>query len=644
MSNTPKIRRRQFLAGAAAAGPVLGLTAARGASAAEAARPSVPATSPVVGETRPVTADVPRLTVGRTGSDFMVDCLKSLDIQYVASCPGSTFRGLQESIVNYGKNTKPEFITCLHEEASVAMAHGYAKIAGKPMATMVHGVVGLQHAAMAIYNCFCDQVPTIVLAGNVGAGTDRRPGTGVEWPHSAHDQAIIVRDYVKWDDQAENLQDFAEGLVRGYDLATAAPMGPVLAVIDAEQQEEEIPPHEKLFIPKLRVRSQPAGDPNAVAEAAKLLAAAENPVIVTSRYTRSEAGPKLLIQLAETLQAAVVDERFRMNMPNRHPLNHTERAAAAIRQADVVLALEPMDLFATLNAMQDTIGHPTQSKIRPGTKIIVIGTTDSAPKANMTAYARYSSADLSITGDAETTLPSLIRALEKEITPARKSAMATRGQKLREMSAEFGKIIRTQAAMGWDASPISTARLSAEVWEQVKNDDWTMATETHHMSNWPHRLWNMEKHYHTIGGSGAGGVGYNAPGALGAALANKEHGRLTLYLNGDGDLLMSPGVLWTAAHHRIPILYVLHNNRAYHQEWMHVQLMAQRRERGLEQARIGCAIEDPHIDFAVLAKSFGLYSEGPIENPNDLGPAIARALAVVRKGQPALIDVVSQPR
>ena len=333
MSNTPKIRRRQFLAGAAAAGPVLGLTAARGASAAEAARPSVPATSPVVGETRPVTADVPRLTVGRTGSDFMVDCLKSLDIQYVASCPGSTFRGLQESIVNYGKNTKPEFITCLHEEASVAMAHGYAKIAGKPMATMVHGVVGLQHAAMAIYNCFCDQVPTIVLAGNVGAGTDRRPGTGVEWPHSAHDQAIIVRDYVKWDDQAENLQDFAEGLVRGYDLATAAPMGPVLAVIDAEQQEEEIPPHEKLFIPKLRVRSQPAGDPNAVAEAAKLLAAAENPVIVTSRYTRSAAGPKLLIQLAETLQAAVVDERFRMNMPNRHPLNHNERAGAALRQA-----------------------------------------------------------------------------------------------------------------------------------------------------------------------------------------------------------------------------------------------------------------------------------------------------------------------
>jgi len=644
VSRTTKIRRRQFLAGAAAAGPVIGLTGTGVASAAEAQRPAVPATAQLAVETQPVAADVPKLTVGRTGSDFMVDCLKSLNIDYVAACPGSTFRGLQESIVNYGNNTKPEFITCLHEEASVAMAHGYSKIAGKPMAAMVHGVVGLQHATMAIYNCFADQASAIVLAGNIGEGTKRRPGTGVEWPHSAHDQAIMVRDYVKWDDQAANLQDFAEGLVRGYDLATIAPMGPVLAVVDAAQQEEEIPPHRTPFIPKLRVRSQTAGDPNAVAEAAKLLVAAENPVIVTSRYTRTEAGPKLLVQLAEILQAAVVDERFRMNMPNRHLLNHTERAGAALRQADVVLALEPMDLFATLNDVRDVIGHPAASKVRPDAKIIAIGTTDSAPKSNFTVYGRYSAADLHIAGDAEATLPSLIGAVEKEITPARKSALATRGEKLRGMAAEFAPAIRAQAALGWDASPISTARLCAEVWAQIKNEEWTLGTETHHMSNWPYRLWNMEKHYHSIGGSGAGGVGYNAPGALGAALANKEHGRITVHLNGDGDLLMSPGVLWTAAHHRIPILFVVHNNRAYYQEWMHVQLMAQRHERGPDRTHIGCAIDDPNIDFAGLAKSFGVYSEGPIANPADLGSALARAIAVVKRGMPALLDIVSQPR
>jgi thiamine pyrophosphate-dependent acetolactate synthase large subunit-like protein len=642
MSKTPKIKRRQFLAGMAAAGPAIGLSPA--ARAAEAARPSVPTVPGIAAETRAVAADGTPLTVGRSGSDFMVDCLKAIGIDYVASCPGSTFRGLQESIVNYGNNVKPEFITCLHEEASVAIAHGYSKIAGKPMASLVHGVVGLQHAAMAIYNCFADQAPAMILAGNVGAGTDRRPGSGVEWWHSAHDQGIIVRDYVKWDDQAANLQDFAEGLVRAHDLATTAPMGPVLNIVDAAQQEDEIPAGEKLFIPSVRKRSQPVGDPNAVAEAAKILAAAENPAIIASRYTRTEAGPKLLVQLAETLQAAVVDERFRMNMPSHHPLNHNERAGAALREADVVLVLEPIDLFNSIYTMRDVIGHPVTSKLKPDAKVIVIGTTDIAPKANLANYARYTEAGLTITGDAEATLPSLIRAVEKEITPARKSAAETRGAKLKAMSAGFTKAIHAQAAMAWDASPVSTARFCAELWEQIKNEDWTLATETHHYGYWPYRLWSMEKHYNAIGGSGAGGVGYNAPGALGAALANKEHGRLTVHVNGDGDLLMSPGVLWTAAHHRIPILYVVHNNRAYHQEWMHVQLMANRRQRGLDRTRIGCTIEDPNIDLAMLAKSFGVYSEGPIDNPKDLGPAISRALAVVKKGAPALIDVVSQPR
>src|SRR5215831_3684374 len=643
VSKEPKLRRRQFLAGAAAAGPVIGLTAGRAVAADTAPqRPSVPARPQTAGDTKPP-AELPKLVNGgKVGGDFMVDCLKALNIDYVTSCPGSTFRGLQESIINYAKNTKPEFITCIHEEASVAMAHGYAKIAGKPLASMVHGVVGLQHSSMAIYNAFCDQVPAIVLAGNVGNGTQRRPG--VEWAHSAHDQGIIVRDYVKWDDQANNLQDFAEGLVRAYDLATTAPMGPVMVVIDADQQEEVLEPDRKLFIPKLRTRSQPAADPNALAEVAKLLVAAENPVIVTGRYTRTEAGPKRLVQLAELLQAAVVDERNRMNMPSRHPLNHSQRGAAMIRQADVILALEPMDLFGTLNNVDDTIGRPSQPKTRQGVKVIVIGTTDTQIKANLAEYERYQGADMGIAGDAETSLPWLIQAVEKEMTPARKAVAQARGQKLSEAGAKFILAAHEEAAMGWDANPISTARMSAELWNQIKTEDWTMASEVNFLSNWPYRLWSMEKHYHSMGGSVGGGVGYNAPAALGAALANKEHGRVTVAMNGDGDLMMSPGILWTAAHHKIPILYMIHNNRAWHQEYMHVQRMAQRNERGIDRAWIGTTMNDPNIDFTALGKSMGVYSQGPISNPADLGPAITRALAVVKKGEPALIDVVAQPR
>jgi thiamine pyrophosphate-dependent acetolactate synthase large subunit-like protein len=333
-----------------------------------------------------------------------------------------------------------------------------------------------------------------------------------------------------------------------------------------------------------------------------------------------------------------------MNMPSRHPLNHSQRGAAMIRQADVILALEPMDLFGTLNNVDDLIGRPSQPKTKAGVKVIVLGTTDTNIRPNMGEYERYQAADMGIAGDAETSLPWLIQAVQKEMTPARKAIADARGQKLREAGGKFILAAHEEAAMAWDASPISTARLSAEVWNQIKGEDWTMASEVNFLSNWPYRLWSMEKHYNSMGGSVGGGVGYNAPAALGAALANKGTGRVTVSLNGDGDFMMSPGVLWTAAHHQIPILYVIHNNRAWHQEYMHVQRMAQRNERGIDRAHIGTTIDNPNIDFSALAKSMGVYSQGPILNPADVGPAIQRAIAVVKKGEPALIDIVSQPR
>ena len=108
--------------------------------------------------------------------------------------------------------------------------------------------------------------------------------------------------------------------------------------------------------------------------------------------------------------------------------------------------------------------------------------------------------------------------------------------------------------------------------------------------------------------------------------------------------MYSNGVLWTAAHHRIPLLSVMHNNRAYHQEVMHVQRMAARHQRGVSQSGIGTTLTDPNIDYAKIAQGMGVYAEGPIMEAKDLGPAIGRALAVVKRGEPALVDVVTQPR
>src|SRR5262245_18075079 len=468
MSKTPKIKRRQFLAAVAAAGPAIGLAAAtsKTAAAQTPARPSVPATPP--NETHLGTAQP--ITQGRSGSDFMVDAIKTLDFQYVSSLPAATFRGLQESLINYGKNTKPEYIMCLHEEIAIAAAHGYAKFARKPMACLVHGTVDLQHAAMAIDNAYSDRVPMVVISGNIQSAAARRPN--VEWNHAALDQNALVRDFTKWDAQPTSLQATVEALVQAYDLATTAPMGPVLVTIDADIQEEGLSQEEEahLRIPKLRPRAHPQGDEKGVREAARMLVQAENPVIYANRYGRTEKAPALLVELAELLNAPVVDGRLRMNFPSRHKFNHTGRREQLFSQADVILALEPQDLWGLTSEVRDLIGRPNLRLNRQADlKLIHIGTENLLLKSNYAEVQRYASADISLPGDAEATMPALIEAVKRELTPARSAALQARGQKLAEMAPRLLEQARADATYGWDASPISIPRMCMELWDSLRN-------------------------------------------------------------------------------------------------------------------------------------------------------------------------------
>lgn len=236
--------RRKFLKGAAVAGAA-GIAAPM--QSAVEARPV--AREPIVQDPRAETGTPPEvdvLTTDHSGSDFMVDVLRSLDLEYVCANPGSSFRALHESIINYGGNQKPEFITCCHEESSVAMAHGYSKVEGKPLGVLAHGTVGLQHAAMGIYNAYCDRVPIFLVCGNSIDATMRRPG--VEWLHSVQDAASLVRDFVKWDDTPISLQHFAESAARAYKIATTPPMEPVLIVADSDLQERPLAEKDKLRV------------------------------------------------------------------------------------------------------------------------------------------------------------------------------------------------------------------------------------------------------------------------------------------------------------------------------------------------------------------------------------------------------------
>jgi acetolactate synthase-1/2/3 large subunit len=596
-------------------------------------------------EDPPPESDV--LTLERSGSDFMTDVLKSLNFEYVCANPGSSFRGLHESIINYGGNKSPEFITCCHEESSVAMAHGYAKIEGKPLCVFAHGTVGLQHASMAIYNAYCDRVPIYIILGNTLEATKRRPGA--EWVHSVQDACAAVRDYIKWDDLPLSLPHFAESAIRAYKIAMTPPRLPVVLVADSELQENPISKDVNFHIPQLTIPSPPQGDSGAVKEASRLLANAENPVIVVDRSASNQEGVDRLVELAELLQAPIIDQAGRMNFPSRHPLNQSARRHQVISNADVILALDVSDLWGVVNSLRDQMHRSSRQGVKPGTKLISITSGDLYVKSNYQDAQRFQEVDIPIAADSEATLPSLIEEIRRQLSSERKSALLARWAKLKAARLDSLEEAKLDASYGWDASPITVARLCAEVWAQIKNEDWSFVSQigpigAWPMGGWPLRLWAFEKHYHYIGGSGGAGVGYNAPAAVGAALANRKHGRITVNIQSDGDLLYAPAILWTAAHHRIPILNVMHNNRAYHQELMHVQRMANRHSRGIDRTQIGTSITDPNINFAKIAEGMGVYAEGPITDPNDLGAALGRALAVVKGGEPALVDVITQPR
>ena len=637
--------RRGFLKGAGLAAGALAapLTAKTAEAQAPARAPSIPATPNIEAE-RGRPGDAEPLTQSSCGADFMLEVMRGLGIEHAAAFVGSSFRGLHESIINVGMVSEPRlgFISCMHEEVSVAMCHGYAKIAGKPMAAMMHDTVGLQHGSMAIYNAYADRAPVFLITPSAPDARTRK--TMVQTVHSVQDGAAIVRDFAKWDDNPGSLQHWAESATRGWKYAMTPPYGPVLLVTSTDLQEnprDENPPPRIPQPPKI---APPQAEDAALADAAKMLVSAEAPVLVADRVARTPDGLRHLVELAELLQCSVVDASGRMNFPWRHPLNQTSRGREPVAQADVILGMEMTDFWGTLHSYVPHTEASFQALTKPGAKRISLSSVDLNFHSNYQDFERYPDADLALAGDAEASLPSLIAACRALIDKSKRSAFDARGKKLAEAHQTARDVQRGLAAEGWDSQPITTARLAMEIYNVIKDEDWTLASGSLFQNMWPQKLWRADKHHNYIGDAGAYGIGYTAPASLGAALANKGTGRITVSIQGDGDLMCCPSTLWTATHEKIPILYVMHNNRAWHQEIMLLQQTANRMQRGTDRTHIGTTIRNPDIDFAKLAESMGVYGQGPVTDPKDLNAALKRAIARVKAGEPALIDVVCQGR
>jgi acetolactate synthase-1/2/3 large subunit len=578
------------------------------------------------------------------GSDLIVDLLKAYDIEYAALNPGATFRGLHDSIVNYGGNMRPEIIQCCHEEIAVAVAHGYGKAKGRPMAAIVHDIVGLLHAAMAVYIAWLDRSPVLVLGGTGPMAVEqRRPW--IDWIHTALVQGQAVRDYVKWDDQPASLPGIVESFLRAHRTAMMEPRGPVYLCFDAALQEQAV--DGVIPLPEIGRFAPPApiqADPRALDVAAQWLVEARRPVAVAEFVGRTARGVAGLIELADLLDLPVLDLGSRFNFPNTHPLDLTGAEGDLLPEADLVLALDVFDLQKALGTTDRTArrGRPS---VQEGTKIIHISLNDLAPRSWAQDYGRLQAVDLSIAGDTAVALRALAERcrplVEKDGSHAagrreRRAALENARGRLRDRWGEAAERDR-------DARPVSWSRLAADLGAVVKDEDWVLVNRT--LRGWTRRLWEWKHPYQYVGALGGGSVGHGIGQAMGAALAHRGTGRLCIDLQPDGDFLFTSGGLWTAAHYRIPLLIVMFNNRSYFNDEDHQILMARARGRPVENAHIGLRIDDPPVDFAGLARSYGVHGEGPIEDPADLRPALERAVRhVKREHKPALVDVITQSR
>ncbi|MER3390868.1 MAG: thiamine pyrophosphate-binding protein [Microcella sp.] len=569
------------------------------------------------------------------GSDVVVDFLQSKNIEYIALNPGASFRGLHDSIVNHGANS-PEIILVPHEKVAVGIAHGFAKATGRMMGVALHDLVGLLHGTMGVYYAYVDRAPMVILGG-AGPMDAARRRPWIDWIHTANVQNAAVREYTKWDDHPFSVAAIPESLERGWRIAGAHPQGPVYIALDADLQEEEVTGDR----PRLRdhdsVPTQLSPDPHALESLADMLCAAARPVLIAGAVGRDPAMWTVLVELAELVGAAVVDTNIRHNFPNRHPLNLT--GSDVVSEADLVVLLDVKDVgqHTGLLTKADRGGR---LRSPAGAKIVDIGFGDIGISSWSVDYGGFYEADLRVTADTTAALPLLLDATRGRVSQEE----AGHAQARHRRRAEFGRIHDDLRSRWSDVAQaphlgeaMSTARLVHEVGQAIAPHDWILTAGTG--NGWAPRLWDFDRHDRHVGRSL--GTSTQIGISLGVALAYRGTGRLVVDLQPDGDLMFDASALWVASHHRIPMLVIMVNNRAYNNDWVHQKAMADERDTPRERTWIGITIEDPEPDFATLARSFGWHAAGPITEPDAIGAAVAEAIDhIQRTGMPALVDIV----
>ncbi len=569
---------------------------------------------------------VPSQDNGQWGSDAIADMLRALGLPYIALNPGASYRGLHDSLVNRLGNRDPQMLLCLHEEAAVAIAHGWAKVKDAPLCAIVHSNVGLMHATMAVFNAWCDRAPLLLLGatGPVDAAK-RRPW--IDWIHTAKDQGALIRDYTKWDDQPASVPAAMESLLRAWQITQTAPRGPVYVCLDAALQEMRLETAPKMPDISRFLAPPPADPPRALlADAAARLSAAKRPLLLMGRMSRNEDHWAARIALAEKLGALVLtDMKIAGAFPTTHALHAaapstfpSEAACKLMREADVIVALDWVDLAGTLkSAYGDT---------NPSATIVNVTLDQYLHNGWSMDHQGLPPADLYLVADPDVTVVALNEALG--------------AHKKGDVWPGWTKPAQVQLPEGEAGAPLTVPVLANAV---RKGFAGAKTTLMRHPLSWAGHMWDVEHPLDFLGTDGGGGIGSGPGTSTGAALALKGGDRIPLAILGDGDFLMGATGVWSAVHYGVPMIVFIANNRSFYNDEVHQERVAKMRDRPVENKWIGQHIGGPDVDLAMMARSQGATGIGPVFDVTELHEIIPIAIEAYHRGETVIIDVRVEP-
>lgn len=569
-------------------------------------------------------------TMNYFGSDLILDAVAAMGIDYVALNPGATLRGLHDSLL---RRSTPEIISTLHEEIAVGIAHGYAKASDRLMAVAIHDHVGPLHAHMAVFNAWADDVPILILGGSGPRRADmRRPW--IDWIHTAFPSSAPLRDVLKWDAEPHHPSSLLPDLARAHRRAMSIPRGPVFVAIDALLQEAAIArPAGRM--PTFTVPAPPVADPASIDELARKLVDAATPVIMVDRPPRGTMEP--LVALAEAIGAAVVDLGARTSFPTTHWADQTQVSRMALEEADLVVLLDPRDVVWALTETDEQTRGVTPL-VRSSAETVTIGTIATRNTVPIDRGAE-SLGSWHVEGSVPQALASVTLTVSE--APPAPGRVATRRETLRDRWQRARTAAEDEAAAVSDMVPIHPARLALAIRSALRGGPWMISNGR--LGGWLRRLLDFEAEDAHLGRSGGEGLGYGMAASVGAALARRDDDVLVVDVQSDGDMLYTPQALWTAAHHRLPVLVIVYDNHAYGRDLAHQAIVA--RARGWDGAARpeGVSIVDPEVRFCELAASFGVESSGPVTEPDDLDPVLEQAVRTVRtERRPFLVHVVAR--